>query len=124
MGRPPRGDCRLPATPRPRALPGPKGLPPITEEESLLNAILTLLLAADRSVAVVVLIAGLAALTGVMVWVLGRSTTRAAAMPGSEPWDGVRQAAASSGGDAEQREAVVEAARGVARADAAQLCEL
>src|SRR3954447_1943874 len=123
MGRPPRGDCRLPATPRPRALPGPKGLPPITEEESLLNAILTLLLAADRSGAVVVLVAGLAALTGVMVWVLGRSTTRVDAPPGSEPWAGVRQAAASAG-NGEQRESVVEAARGVARADAAQLWEL
>jgi diguanylate cyclase (GGDEF)-like protein len=83
----------------------------------------TLLLAADRPIAVVVLVAGLAALTGVMVWVLGRSTTRVDAPSASEPWDGVRQAAANAG-NGEQRESVVEAARGVARADAAQLWEL
>src|SRR3954451_23290269 len=123
MGRPPRGDCRSPATPRPRALPGPKGVPRTTEEESLLIAMFTLLLAADRPIAVVVLVAGLAALTGVMVWVLGRSTTRVDAPSASEPWDGVRQAAANAG-NGEQRESVVEAARGVARADAVQLWEL
>jgi len=69
---------------------------------------------------------GLAALTALMLWVLDRSSPRSARGQERtpEPWDGVRQAAVSVSGAGEQRGAVCEAARGIARADSAQLWEV
>ena len=83
-------------------------------------------LAAGRPVAVALLVVGLAALTALMLWVLDRSGPRAARRDGEtpEPWTGVRQAASSVGRDDQQRGAVCEAARGIARADSAQVWEV
>ncbi len=84
-----------------------------------------LLLAADRPLAMALLVAGLAALTALMIWVLDRGGGRAqGAAAGEQPWDGVRQAAVSAVREGDQRAAVVEAARGIARADGAQIWEL
>jgi diguanylate cyclase (GGDEF)-like protein len=79
-----------------------------------------------RPVAVALLVAGLAVLTALMIWVLERGgRTRAARDRASDQsWDGVRQAAVSAVREGEQRAALVEAARGIARADGAQVWEL
>ena len=83
-------------------------------------------MAAGRPVAVALLVVGLVALTGLMLWVLDRSSPRSARGDGEapEPWDGVRQAAVTVARDGAQRGAVCEAARGIARADSAQLWEV
>src|SRR5436305_9279492 len=81
--------------------------------------------AAGRPLAVALLIVGLAAMTALMLWVLDRPSSRAARRDGgSGEWDGVRQAAISASGGSERRGAVCEAARGIARADSAQVWEL
>jgi diguanylate cyclase (GGDEF)-like protein len=80
------------------------------------------LAAAGRSAAVALLVVGLAVLTALMIWVLERGSGRARGpRAGEQPWDGVRRAAVSAVGEGEQRAAVVEAARGIARADSAQV---
>jgi diguanylate cyclase (GGDEF)-like protein len=82
--------------------------------------------AAGRPLAVALLVVGLAALTALMLWVLERPSPRAArrGRRSAEPWDGVRQAAISASGSGERRNAVSEAARGIAHADSAQVWEL
>jgi diguanylate cyclase (GGDEF)-like protein len=84
------------------------------------------LAASDRSLVVVLLVAGLAALTALMVWAVGRGRRRTGNGQG-EPWEGVREAAVSahqSQTDGEQRAAIATAALSVARADGAQVWEL
>jgi diguanylate cyclase (GGDEF)-like protein len=82
--------------------------------------------AAGRPLAVALLVVGLAALTALMLWVLERPSPRATrrGRRSAEPWDGVRQAAISASGSGERRNAVSEAARGIAHADSAQVWEL
>src|SRR4051794_21100305 len=78
-----------------------------------------------RPVAVALLVAGLAVLTALMIYVLERGGGRRSRdRTADHSWDGVRQAAVSAAGDGEQRAALVEAARGVARADGAQVWEI
>src|SRR5437763_1220858 len=82
--------------------------------------------AAGRPLAVVLLVVGLAALTALMLWVLDRSGGRRSgeADPAARQWGGVRAAAVNVAREGEQRAAVCEAARGIARADSAQLWEV
>jgi diguanylate cyclase (GGDEF)-like protein len=85
-----------------------------------------MLAASGRTVAVIVLVAGLALLTAAMVWAVGRGRRRRGSGPG-EPWEGVQHAAVSARAqntDGEQRAAVALAALSVARADGAQVWEL
>jgi diguanylate cyclase (GGDEF)-like protein len=89
-----------------------------------ITAVLASPLALERPLAVTLLIVGLAALPALMFWVLGRSARPAGDGEAAEPWGGVRAAAVSAAREGEQRTAVVEAARGIARADAAQVWEL
>src|SRR5439155_26861793 len=104
-------------SPLPRVIGGPGARAAVATPAALL--------AAGRPLAVTLLVVGLAGLTAVMLWALERSGSRAArARREAEPWDGVRQAAVSAARDGEQRAAVCEAARGIARADSAQLWEL
>ena len=83
------------------------------------------LMAVGRPLAVTLLVVGLAGLTAIMIWALDRSGPRGAReRRDAESWVGVRQAAVSAARDGEQGAAVCEAARGIARADSAQLWEL
>jgi diguanylate cyclase (GGDEF)-like protein len=77
-----------------------------------------------RPIAVALLVAGLAVLTALMIWILERGGGRARESGADRSWDGVRQAAVSAVREGHQRAALVEAARGVARADGAQVWEL
>src|SRR4051794_41693274 len=71
-----------------------------------------------RPVAVALLVAGLAVLTALMIWILERGGGRTAGDRPDRSWDGVRQAAVSGAArEGEQRAALAEAARGIARAD-------
>ena len=83
------------------------------------------LMAVGRPLAVTLLVVGLAGLTAIMIWALDRSGPRGEReRRDAESWVGVRQAAVSAARDGEQGAAVCEAARGIARADSAQLWEL
>src|SRR4051795_415114 len=86
-----------------------------------------ILLAADRPLAVTLLVVGLVALTVLMVWAVGRGGRRERPPRVQRPWEGVDRAmvtARSSERAGEQRPALCEAALGVAHADGAQVWEL
>src|SRR5207245_2206465 len=69
-----------------------------------------------RTVAVALLVAGLAVLAALMIWILERGGGRGAREHAAEgSWDGVRQAALSTVGEGDQRAALVDAARGSCR---------
>src|SRR5947209_3954713 len=132
MGWPTRAACRR----RPSAARAPRSARRFSHRSPLPQAIggpgaraavaTHAVIAAGRPLAVALLVIGLVALTALMLWVLDRSGPRAARRRNGvgEQWDGVRAAAASGTREGAQRGTVCEAARGVARADSAQLWEL
>src|SRR3954464_15776208 len=107
-----------PGAPRPPPIGGPPARPALATPAIPLAV-------SGRPVAVALLVAGLAVLTALMIYVLERGGGRRSRdRTADHSWDGVRQAAVSAAGDGEQRAALVEAARGVARADGAQVWEI